>query len=192
MSPYRLLLALPLLAVVAPPRAAEPRPEGTLEAGEARAEVLSKPLPVGKRIELPEGWFQVEEEGTEDRNVGSFTIAEARPAPEADATPAPAAAPTARATSGSGPGVLPAAPTAAAACRPERNAYLRQVWKEAGIDVEDPEALIAGLDAGTSGPGTAYYWFALQVDPFRNLAFSSDLRDRARDLQRCMRRGSDG
>src|SRR5512142_3537564 len=80
MSRACLLFALPLLATSTSSLAEDPaRPEGTLEAGRAHSELLTKPVPVGKRIDLPEGWFRVEEEGVEDRNVGSFTVAVAEP-----------------------------------------------------------------------------------------------------------------
>ena len=49
MSAYRLLLAFPLLAVAGSPLAAEPRPEGTLESGGARAEVLRAVGPLDER-----------------------------------------------------------------------------------------------------------------------------------------------
>jgi hypothetical protein len=50
------------------------RPEGTVSADEGRVELLATPLPVGVRIERPEGWFRVEEAGPEDREVGSFAV----------------------------------------------------------------------------------------------------------------------
>lgn len=188
MPSARLLFALPLLAVSASPLADEGgRPEGAIDADGARVEVLSRPVPVGKRIDLPEGWFRVEEEGVEERNVGSFTVASAAP-PAREVQPS-AAAPSAAAEPAAPvvPAILPATPTAAPACRAQRNAYLREVWKESGIEIEDPDALLEGLDAGTAGPATGYYWFALQVDPFRSLAWSSELRGLARDLSRCVR-----
>jgi len=52
--------------------------------------------------------------------------------------------------------------------------------------VDDPDAVLRGLDAGAYGPGTGYYWFAFSTDAFRNLAWSTDLRDRARDLAHCV------
>lgn len=183
------LLALPLFALATPARSADPvRPEGTIDMGDdTRVEVLSKKIQVGERIDLPEGWYRVEEEGVEDREVGSFTIAsmgsgESAPIPPA-AAPPPALPPEAASS--------PAAFAAAAldqgrACRQERNAYLRELWRESGIEVDDPDALLRGLDAGASGPSTGYYWFALSTDAFRNLAWSSDLRSRARDLIRCV------
>lgn len=173
------------LAMSAAPALAADVAQGTIETDEGRAEVLAGKMPVGKRIELPEGWYMVEEEGTEDGEVGSFTImprVAAAPDPEG-ARPSAPPRPVASAPAG----ILPEDPSMAGACRPERNAYLRQLWKESGIEQDDPEALIAGLDAGGSGPATGFYWFALQVDPFRNLAWSSDLRSRADALVRCMR-----
>jgi len=187
----RLLFTLPLLALSGSPLADDPgRPEGAIDAGDGTAEVLSRPLPIGKRIDLPEGWFRVEEEGVEDRNVGSFTVASSgeRTAGLGSSESLPAPEPAAQ----TGSEILPATPTAAPACRAERNAYLREVWKESGIEIEDPDALIEGLDAGTAGPATGYYWFALQVDPFRSLAWSSELRGLARDLSRCVREARAG
>lgn len=176
-----LLLVLAVAALPAVARGAEGGPEGTIDVGSGRSEVLSKKLPVGQRIELPEGWFRVEEEGVEDRRVGTFTVVSSgeEDAPDAEPQPVVVRAPTA-------PAPARAAPTPAQACGAERNAYLRQLWKESGIDVSDPDALIEGLDAGASGPATGYYWFAVASDAFRNLAFSSDLRDRAGALVRCV------
>ncbi len=72
------------------------------------------------------------------------------------------------------------------ACRRERTAYLRELWRESGVEVSDPDALVRGLDAGASGPGAAFFWSALSMDAFRNLAWSSELRSRAEDLVRCV------
>ncbi|HVO21416.1 MAG TPA: hypothetical protein VMU15_19295 [Anaeromyxobacter sp.] len=169
------LLALLLLAL--PAGAAEPRAGGRLDADDAHVEVLGKPVAVGERIELPEGWLRVEEQGVEDRDVGSFTVA-ASPAPRAPparaAEPAPSPGPAVRET--------PAPPS----CHAERGAYLRELWRMSGIEVDDPEAVLRGLEA--EGPGAAdAYLFALSTDPVRALAWSSELRDRARDLARCVR-----
>lgn len=186
-----LLSALPLLALALPARPAEPaQPEGTVQIDDVtRVEVLSQKLPVGKRIDLPEGWYRVEEEGPEDGEVGSFTVASARTdAPrEAVQTPPAAAEPTP-------PSVEPGSPAALAvsamrraeACRKERASYLRQLWRESGIEVSDPDALVRGLDAGTLGPGVTFLWSALSMDAIRNLAWSSELRSRAQDLIRCV------
>jgi hypothetical protein len=169
------------------------RAEGTIQIGTGRAEVLSRKVPVGKRIELPEGWFRVEEEGPEDGRVGSFTIVASRDEDDAAPEPALEAAPpaTARVLAPPPPAEVappqrPASPAPAQACRAERSAYLRQLWKESGIEVSDPDALLEGLDAGNSGPATGYFWFALATDAFRNLASSSDLRGRAEALVRCI------
>jgi hypothetical protein len=67
-------------------------------------------------------------------------------------------------------------------CRAERAAYLKQLWKEKGIDVDDPDALAEGLDLGKDGT----YWLAYASDVFRNLAYSSDLRSRAGVVIRCI------
>jgi hypothetical protein len=184
------LLAALLLAPAASPRAEDPaRAEGTLDDEDGtRVEVLSGKLPVGQRIELPEGWFRVEEEGVEDRRVGSFTVVSAG---TEESSPASASAPPA-------PPQVPIAPRGSPAelagtalagrdtCRAERSAYLRQLWRESGIEVADPDALLRGLDAGTSGPAAGFYWFAMSTDAFRNLAWSSELRSRAKALIRCV------
>lgn len=198
--PFLLALAVGALPAVA--RGAEEGPEGTIDVGSGRSEVLSKKLPVGQRIELPEGWFRVEEEGVEDGQVGSFTIVSSgtgvgAPAEQGEGPEAPLRGAAARsreaASTAQGPAKQEWGPDGSAGgagaqppCRTERNAYLRQLWKESGIDVSDPDALIEGLDAGTSGPATGYYWFALATDAFRNLSSSSDLRDRAGALIRCV------
>jgi hypothetical protein len=169
------LLALPHATAAAPPRA-----EGRIESEEARTEILSRPVRVGERIELPEGFLRVEEEGTEDREVGSFTVV------SAESLAATATAPQTMTGGASDPA---AAAPGGPACRAERTAYLAQLWKESGIDVKDPAALIEGLQAGATGPATGFYWFALQTDAFRPLAWSSELRSRADALARCVRGG---
>ena len=63
------LLAIPLVASSEPPGA-----EGRIEAGDARVEILGHPYRVGETIELPEGYLRVEEAGSEDEEVGSFTV----------------------------------------------------------------------------------------------------------------------
>jgi hypothetical protein len=185
MSRSRLLVALPLLAVASAPLAADPaRPEGRIDAGDGQAELLPRPMPAGTRIELEEGWLRIEEDGAEDQGVGSFTIAAALPLPEATGalpahvTAAPAPEPQVS------PSTAGAAPEP---CRAQRAAYLRELWRTQGIEVEDPIALLEGLQAGASGPAAGFYWFALAADPFRPLAWSSELQSRARDLGRCVR-----
>lgn len=198
-------LFLPLLAACLVPRAvlgaptdlpAEPpgagdapaRAEGRVDAGAVRVEILGKPVRVGERIELPEGFLRVEEEGTEDRQVGSFTVVPAetlRPTAVALADSHRAATDQAHpAPEAVAPPEAPVSP----ACRRERAAYLRELWKVSGIEVDDPVAVLEGLEAGAQGPASGFYWFALATDPFRPLAWSSDLRARADALARCARR----
>lgn len=190
----RTLLAVPLAAAaaLAPPARAGPLEpaEGRLDTGTAQVEILGRPVRVGERIELPEGYLVVEEQGTEDGQVGSFSVVPA----EAFATPPTALAmaePAEAPPDGLRARPLPDAPAraapAAADCRAERAAYLRELWSTSGIDVKDPGALLAGLEAGEAGPASGYYWFALATDPFRPLAWSSDLRARAEALARCVR-----
>jgi hypothetical protein len=187
---WRAVLASPLLllALAFPARPAEPaRPGGTIDLGDdTRVEVLSDKVPVGRRIDLPEGWYRVEEAGVEDGEVGSFTVASAPAStegavavPAAVASPEPAASPAAFAIS---------AMKRNDACREERTAYLRQLWRESGVEVSDPDALVRGLDAGTFGPGVAFLWSALSTDAIRNLAWSSELRSRAQELIGCVQR----
>jgi hypothetical protein len=168
------------LAFPAVPSADPPRAEGRIDTDEGRIEILGRPVRVGERIDLPEGWIRVEEKGTEDENVGSFGIV---PAESLHAV----GAPTQHAPAGAGD-PAPATP-GRRDCRAERAAYLAELWKEAGVEVSSPDALLEGLEAGASGPETGYYWFALQTDPFRPLAWSAALRERADALVRCVRGG---
>ncbi len=168
--------------------AALARAEGRVESGTVRVEILGRPARVGEALELPEGFIRVEEQGTEDREAGSFSVVPAetlRPSTVALAgvkvvAPGPDQPPEAAASPGR---------AATRDCRRERAEYLRELWKESGIEVDDPAALIEGLESGSQGPATAFYWFALATDPFRPLAWSSELRARADALARCARGG---
>ncbi|HET6413961.1 MAG TPA: hypothetical protein VFG53_18025 [Anaeromyxobacter sp.] len=186
------LLASALVLLTSPARGEDAGgAEGTIDTGNGRVELLARRIPVGERIELPEGWYRVEEEGVEDRDTGSFTVAaassdEGTPAGRTPEEPPPPPPRRAGQVLGTPSSLLPLAVAVRIGCRDERNAYLRELWHESGIEVEDPDAVLRGLDAGAYGPGTGYYWFAFSTDAFRNLAWSTDLRDRARDLARCV------
>jgi hypothetical protein len=178
-------LALGLSAALALPlwtRADPPRAEGRIDTDEGRVEILGRPVRVGENLELPEGYIRVEEKGTEDEEVGSFTV-----------LPAEALASAAASASESAPSDEPSAQDPAPrtaerpACRPERAAYLAELWKQSGIEVAHPDALLEGLEAGDRGPQAGYYWFAMATDAFRPLAWSSSLRARADALVRCVR-----
>jgi len=200
------LLAAPLLVVLPtfPYPAEPPRAEGTLSSGDATVEVLSQKLPVGERIDLPEGWYRIEEEGTEDEHVGSFTVAEASggggaatravapPPPAEPSSPAPPSQPPVAFRPPSTPaGWASLSLLRTGSCRAERSAYLRQLFHEAGIDdVKDPEALLRGLDGGPGGLASVSFWQSFE--PFRNLSWSIHLKARARDLERCVRAQDDG
>ena len=179
----RLAVALGLVVPLALPAAprADPAAEGRIETDEGTIEILGRPVKVGEKIETPEGWIRVEEAGPEDGQVGSFGVVAAESfAAGADAG---AAGPVA---SAGDPASRPAAPRD---CRAQRAAYLAELWRASGIEVSSPDALIDGLEAGRAGPATGYGWFALATDPFRALAWSSELRDRAAALARCVRGG---
>ncbi len=166
-----------------------PLAEGRVESQGARVEILGKPVRVGEDLQLPEGYLRVEEVGVEDREVGSFSIVPARtlrPATLARAEPGPNAREAPAPLPAGELAVPPPAPMERP-CRQERTAYLRELWKESGIDVADPEAVIEGLESGGGGPATGFYWFALATDPFRPLAWSSSLRSLADALARCAR-----
>ncbi len=175
-------LALSLaVALPAVPRA-DPAAEGRIETDEGTIEILGRPVKVGEKIETPEGFIRVDEAGPEDGQVGSFGVVSAA----SFAAGADAAAAQPVATAGD-PASRPAA--ARPDCRAERSAYLAELWRASGIEVSSPGAVIEGLEAGASGPATGYGWFALATDPFRALAWSSALRDRAEALARCVRGG---
>lgn len=168
-----LALALPAAAL------ADPSAEGRIRTDEGTVEILGRPVKVGERLETPEGWIRVEEAGPEDREVGSFSVVAAESfgagADPGRASPAAEAGDPAGRTTGRED------------CRGERAAYLAELWRQSGIEVSSPDAVIEGLDAGSAGPGTAFHWFALATDPFRPLAWSSALRERAEALARCVR-----
>jgi hypothetical protein len=178
---HRVVAALALAAAVAPGAAprADSSSAGRIQTDEGTIEILGRPLKVGERIETPEGFIQVDEAGPEDGEVGSFGVVAAESF--GDGAMLAAAGPVAEAGD-------PATGRAAARdCRAERSAYLAELWKESGIDVKAPDAVIDGLAAGSTGPATGYAWFALATDAFRPLAWSSDLRGRAAALARCVR-----
>jgi hypothetical protein len=167
-------LALPLTVRADPPGA-----EGRIVTDEGKAEILGRPVRVGERVDLPEGWFRVEEAGPEDAEIGSFSVVPV----EAFAT-AGAPAVTAAATAGDPAQSRPRRRD----CRAERSAYLAELWRQSGIEFSSPAALIDALEGRTAtGPGLGFYWFAKATDPFRPLAWSSALRDRAEALARCVR-----
>jgi hypothetical protein len=166
-------LALPLTVRAEPPRA-----EGRIVTDQAKVEVLGHPVRVGERVDLPEGWFRVEEAGPEDSEVGSFSVVPVESFTTAGApavTEAPAAGDPA-----------PARPRRRD-CRAERSAYLAELWRTSGIEFSSPAALIEALEGPGAGPAAGFYWFATATDPFRPLAWSSALRDRAEALARCAR-----
>jgi hypothetical protein len=178
----RTFLALVAVAVaLAVPRAARaeaPVAEGRIESDQGSFEVLGRPLRAGDRIELPEGTLVVEESDPDDGAVGSFGVVPAESFAATSAEPALAA--DAASPAENAPG--------GAECQSERGAYLAELWRQSGIvDVKDPVALLEGLQAGATGPATGYGWFALATDPFRPLAWSSELRSRANALARCVR-----
>jgi hypothetical protein len=181
------LAAVPLVALaIATPTPARPGPaappEGRIVSDEGRTEILGRPLRAGDTIELPEGYLRVEEDGPDDGAVGSFSVVAAESF--AAASPAPAAA--AAADGAPRPAAPPPPAAAARDCSAERGRYLAELWRASGIEVEHPEAILEGLDSG-GGAQAGFYWLALATDPFRPLAWSSDLRDRAAALARCVR-----
>jgi hypothetical protein len=166
------VLAVPLAASADPPRA-----EGRSDSDEGHVEILGRPVRVGERVDLPEGWIRVEEKGTEDRDVGSFSVV---------AAGALAGAGEAASSEIAEAGGMAPASAREPDCRAERAAYLAELWKQSGIEVSSPEAVLEGLDSG-HGAAAGFYWLALATDPFRPLAWSSDLRARAEALARCVK-----
>lgn len=164
-------LALPLTVRAEPPPA-----EGRIVTDQGKAEILGRPVRVGERVDLPEGWFRVEEAGPEDAEVGSFSVVPV----EAFATATAPAVTDAAAASDPAP-----ARPHRRDCRAERSAYLAELWRTSGIEYASPGALIDALEGPAGGPAAGFYWFALATDPFRPLAWSSELRSRADALARC-------
>lgn len=175
--PILLSLAAPTPARSDPPAA---RPAGQIVSDEGRTEILGRPIRAGETIHLPEGFLRVEEDGPEDGEVGSFTVVSADAFGGTDAVAAEAVG----ASEDPAPRPAPAGPRD---CRAERSAYLAELWRLSGIEVDSPDAIIEGLEGPGGGSQAGFYWFALATDPFRPLAWSSDLRDRAEALARCVR-----
>lgn len=183
-----LSLTLPLSV-----QAEAPPAEGRILSDTGRTEILGRPVRIGEKLELPEGFIRVEEEGIEDREVGSFTVLSADSfARMGEEWPSPEPREPGRAFAGVVEGDEVRARADAPAryasdCRAERGRYLAELWRISGIEVSDPDALIEGLEGPDAGPRAGFYWFALATDPFRPLAWSSELRGRAEDLARCVR-----
>jgi hypothetical protein len=175
------LLTIPLVASSEPPRA-----EGRIEAGDARVEILGRPYRVAETIQLPEGYLRVEEAGPEDEEVGSFTVVPASAPTSLAAAVAAVSAPAG--TPGAFPGELPPPPPPAAIrCRAERAAFLAEIWKGSGIEVQDPEAFLEAFEGAGFDLDLAKLWFSLSTDAFRPLAWSSEARGKAKALSRCVR-----
>src|SRR5512138_219182 len=135
-------LALPITVRAEPPRA-----EGRIVTDEGKVEILGRPVRVGQRVDLPEGWFRVEEAGTEDEEVGSFSVVPVESFSTAGApavTQAPAASDPA-----------PARPRRRD-CRAERSAYLAELWRTSGIEFSSPGALIEALEGPAGGPAAGF------------------------------------
>jgi hypothetical protein len=99
------------------------------------------------------------------------------------------ATPTVNLTSTSTPTpTLTSTSTATDPCRAPRSAYLRQLLRTAGIELDDPLALLEGL-AGARGYEAAAlftpYGLLPGIDPIRPLAWDSELRRLGRELTRC-------
>jgi len=181
-------------------------------------EILPEAPPPGTTIRLPEGWIRVESAPPDETpGSGSFGViaSEAlaqRPPPGIRTEPQPGlrAGPSYReraAPPRAAPEDAPAARNRAAAealgpCYEEREAYVRELFRIAGLErVDRPLALLEGLAATPglspwvrfnlfgipsgglpSGPGVTW------IDPVRPLAWDDGLRWVAKDLEACMRR----
>ena len=178
---HRTLAVAAALALSAPPARADPAAAaGRIETEGSQFEILGRPLRAGDRIDLPEGYLVVEESAPDEGQAGSFGVVPAETFSQAaSGGAAPAAEPGAPADAAPGP--------VFAACGAERGAYLMELWRASGIEVNVPVALLEGLQGGAVGPSTGFWWFALATDAFRNLAWSSELRSRADALARCVR-----
>jgi hypothetical protein len=179
--PARAVLALVLAFPVAG-AAERPRAEGRIESDEARVEILGRAYRVGETIQLPEGYLRVEEAGSEDEEVGSFSVVPAATLISADISPG------GETPSADQPADAPAR-AGVPSCRAERAAYLAEVWKGSGIEVSDPAAFLEAFEGSAGNPNIANLWFALSTDALRTLAWSSDARAKADALARCMRGG---
>jgi hypothetical protein len=179
--PRALPLAVALvLALAIPASAAADPPSGRVQTDEGYTEILDRPVRVGERVELPEGWYRVEEAGPEDRRVGSFSVVSSRVLAATAGAPAPieaeAAAPGERKPGDAG-------------CRDERSAFLSEYLKAQGVEVKDPAGFLQALEGENFARGFATLWMTLNGDPVRATAWSSELRARADALARCARGG---
>jgi hypothetical protein len=160
---------------------------GLVRSQQAAVEMLpARAGPV--EIRTSEGFIRAEGQVPTPTAAGSFGVYRAGGA--ARAAPPPAGT----AYAGSGPqGARPGPagePQAGAdPCRHERARYYRRLLQAAGIDVQDPVALLEGL-AGPGGYAGAVlfsgYGLLAGVDPIRPLAWDFELRSLAKDLAACV------
>jgi hypothetical protein len=174
---FRRALALALALAPAAPLAAD-RVAGLVQTDQGQIEILGQPVRVGERVDLPEGWYRVEEAGPEDGRVGSFGIVSASSFPAS--APAVAADPPEEGAPGAGK-------KAVHSCGAERTAFLKELLRGSGVEVQDPASFLEGLGGDEFAPGLSTLWLALATDPVRSLSWSSELRSRADALARCAR-----
>jgi hypothetical protein len=161
---------------------------GFVQSDDGRTEVLSAPSRVGERVDRPEGWYRIEEGGADGAAAGSFTIVPATPtsdsgAPLREEDDARASTPPVREPT------LEAVVAATDPCRTERTRYLAELLRTQGVELADPVGFLEGLQGDRFAQGLSWFWLSLSIDPVRPLAWSSDLRDRAKALARCASEG---
>jgi len=141
----------------------------------------------GVTVRRAEGWYRVDGPETPGP-AGSFAVVPAGDlAPLAAARQAPKGSPA--------PERPPAASPARqqrsmGLCEEERAAFLKELFRIAGVEVSDPLALVAAFTGDGAGdvPSLRFpEWGLVPVDPVRALAWNFELQIRARELSQCVR-----
>ncbi|BDG08723.1 hypothetical protein [Anaeromyxobacter paludicola] len=144
----------------------------------------------GRTIRTPEGFLRVEEP-EEPGPGGTLSIVPAAEPARPPAAPQPGVGEAeGRTQPPPAPSALPRRPRGMGLCEPERAAFLKELFRIAGVDVEDPLALVAAFTGENAGdvPSLRFpEWGLVPVDPVRALAWNFELQIRARELSQCVR-----
>ncbi|MFT3913002.1 MAG: hypothetical protein QM704_02615 [Anaeromyxobacteraceae bacterium] len=182
---FVLLLALLSVPAVSHAQEASDPAAGAIVTDEGATELLGRVYRKGDVIQLPEGTLTIEEDAHpgEEQGVGSFTVI--TPTVVTPGEGPVAAAPVEARPVDDGAWASSTGRGAAPPCEAERSAFIAELWRGWGVEVEDPAAFLEGLAGGD--PGLVLSWLASAEQTIRPIAWSSGLRARADALAACAR-----